>query len=122
MENSKNWMQLRTAAKLRCALLVSVVLFDISIKLVYFVFTVIFPLLFLSDQQRSIQNTRPSFDSDDDSQPLPAYNKVTRNDSKRQIIIDDSEEEENDKPKEESGNINLFFTILSENGFKNATM
>ena len=115
-------MQLRTAAKLRCALLVSVVLFDISIKLVYFVFTVIFPLLFLSEQQRSIQNTRPSFDSDDDSQPLPAHNKVTRNDSKRQIISDDSEEEENDKPKEESGNINLFFTILSENGFKNATM
>ncbi|XP_022340668.2 protein timeless homolog [Crassostrea virginica] len=65
-----------------------------------------------SDQQRSIQNTRPSFDSDDDSQPLPAHNKVTRNDSKRQIISDDSEEEENDKPKEESASFPA--TMLSQ--------
>lgn len=59
--------------------------------------------MYISGNRNSNKKAKLSFDSDDDSQSLPSPKKVSKPDSKRQLISDDSEEEEGDKeplPKE----------------------
>lgn len=60
--------------------------------------------MYISGKRNSNKKAKLSFDSDDDSQSLPSPKKVSKPDSKRQLISDDSEEEEEEdkelSPKE----------------------
>lgn len=59
--------------------------------------------MYISGKRNSNKKAKLSFDSDEDSQPIPSPKKVSKPDSKRQLISDDSEEEDTEPTPKESG-------------------
>lgn len=59
--------------------------------------------MYISGKRNSNKKAKLSFDSDDNSQPVQSPKKVSKPDSKRQLISDDSEEEDTEPTPKESG-------------------
>lgn len=67
--------------------------------------------MYISGKRNSNKKAKLSFDSDEDSQPIPSPKKVSKPDSKRQLISDDSEEEDTEPTPKESGKDYVMFLL-----------